>query len=1542
MDNSFNKWCEKLLDTGKRNKLINYKESNKTMNIIYPDIQVVFKKLINNHTLTFYDVDSYIKKRLDENKEKNQLINVKKDEILDALSNELASNEILAFNKGLLIKPILTNIKRIVDSTLYEKGINVLYIAFGFLKWKEEDEPKIWYESPLVLLPITLNYESSNKPFDLKLLEDEITTNPTLLYKFEHENDIKIPKFRDDNEEETLLEYFDRVEKSVEKQGFSVKPNMAIGTFSFLKINMYEDLKENEEKILANPTIQKLLNREVTKKEETNEVDIDDYFRRSEELNLHNVVDADSSQMTAIIKAKCGKNLVLQGPPGTGKSQTITNLIAEYLYEGKKILFVSEKLTALNVVFNNLKRVGLSDFCLELHSNKTNKKDVVKELYRVLKSGKKEVSAKADNEILDLKKSKNQLDSYVENLHSVVNNINLTTYEILSIISSCRNYPAFEYSINDIQDKGEEYFNNAILILNNFISYLDLIGYDYHNHIWYGYNKLNSVYQTKINLKQNLKACLSTLQKYLKQLNIVSNNLQIKLNDRHDVNKYLPILETLHNLNYFDNSFFDLLVGKNLLEKIKTYNKNLDDLINAKAEVEKIFTNEIYELNLKEYYLRFKNEYISFFRFLNKNYNKDKKVLKQYFIYNKTKLNYKQFVEVLKYAKTSQELESNIKQNKQEILELLDDKKNINVDLKDLQNKLENLYLVMDKEIPVLKTISKTEFSDIQKSITNFITINNEFNNDDNLFLELQNYFDKNVCDFMLMDFNCLENKLSGLIDNFNEFENYARFYNILNKLKELDLLDFVDKSIENNIDRKTLDMTYKLIFYTEWLWYIIDNDNVLHDFSRLSQDNACANFKKKDKLKFEISKAEIISKLTKEIPNLNNMAPDSQVSLLVREANKKSKLRPVRILLRDVGKLIQTLKPCFLMSPLSVSTYLDSNTCKFDVVIFDEASQIYPWDAIGAISRGKQVIVVGDSKQMPPSNFFNANMFDDNMEEYADDEDDSLDFESILDLSNATFEQTRLNWHYRSKTEELIAFSNANFYDNSLITFPSSSKDNKDMGVDFYYVPNGVFSRKTKTNEIEAQKVVDLVFEHFKNYPNRSLGVVAFSISQQEMIENLISKRREENDEFAEFFDMKREEPFFVKNLETVQGDERDTIIFSVAYAKDSQGKFIHNFGPLNKKGGERRLNVAITRAKYNVKLVSSIRSYDIDLNKTGAVGSKMLKGYLAYAENGFTKEEEKYVGSDKPNFANEIYDFLKENGYNVERNVGCSAYRIDVGIKCPNSVDFALAVECDGENYKNNKTTRDRDRLRQEVLEKLGWKFYRIWSIDWFLNKETEKKKLLQAVNKSIENFEKANAELLKKNDKTNLEEKQDFLLEQKFEETGLKTGFKIYESYEINYSNKPQIEIYNLIKTEAPITENLLLKEVASLFGREKVTSFVKDELNKVLKHKNSIIKVKDYYITDKNMEIELRVPKDGEVRDIINICNDELESGMLKIIKNNVGIKKDGLFLTISNLLGYSKRGEKINQKLNECLFNLIKSKKIIKDNDEFFIAPKNVF
>ena len=302
-------------------------------------------------------------------------------------------------------------------------------------------------------------------------------------------------------------------------------------------------------------------------------------------------------------------------------------------------------------------------------------------------------------------------------------------------------------------------------------------------------------------------------------------------------------------------------------------------------------------------------------------------------------------------------------------------------------------------------------------------------------------------------------------------------------------------------------------------------------------------------------------------------------------------------------------------MSPLSVSTYLGADI-KFDTVIFDEASQIFPQDAIGAIYRAKQLIVVGDGKQMPPTNFFNAVIESDEEDE---DYGDVVDFESILDLCSTVFAQKRLKWHYRSRNESLIAFSNKNFYDGELVTFPSAGGKKQGYGVEFCFA-GGTFDRKSKTNRAEAEKVADLVFEYAQKYPRRSLGVVAFGIAQQNLIERIIEKRRRDDPVCEDFFRADKPEPFFVKNLETVQGDERDAIIFSVAYGKDAQGKLLLNFGPLNREGGERRLNVAVSRAREEMLVYSSMTAGMIDLRRTSSKGVAGLKAFLDFAQCGRT----------------------------------------------------------------------------------------------------------------------------------------------------------------------------------------------------------------------------------------------------------------------------------------------------------------------------------
>lgn len=565
----------------------------------------------------------------------------------------------------------------------------------------------------------------------------------------------------------------------------------------------------------------------------------------------------------------------------------------------------------------------------------------------------------------------------------------------------------------------------------------------------------------------------------------------------------------------------------------------------------------------------------------------------------------------------------------------------------------------------------------------------------------------------------------------------------------------------------------------------------------------------------------------------------------------------------------------------------------------------------------------------MPPSNFFNS------MSAQEDDDDetnDVTDFESILDLCSTTFPQKRLKWHYRSRFEQLITFSNKNFYENDLVTFPSSKKNSLGIGVDYFFV-NGVFDRRTKTNRMEADKIVDLVFENIEKYPNRSLGVVAFSMSQQNLIDQLISKRRQIDPSKEAFFKSDKAEPFFIKNLETVQGDERDTIIFSIAYAKDSQGRLLLNFGPLNREGGERRLNVAVTRAKYNVQLVSSMHYTDIDLSRTKSVGARLLREYLDFAENGEIALDRSVSVNPFEQFDSEfemeVCEFLRQKGFNVDTQVGCSSFKIDLALKHPDSSDYVLAIECDGATYHSSKNARDRDRLRQEILERMGWKFYRIWSTDWFRNKRVEKERLLETAKLAIQNSS-AN---MKKNEIQADEVSFEEVAEEKHFEFPKYVMADVYKTARAFNYDKLRV-IQAIVEIESPLSEEWLLKRIPFLFGREKVTSVVRDDFNCIMRNCSyyKITRKNDFlYAQGKEIPM-LRVPDENAVfvRDIKYISLEELAIGMKEILKQNISVEKDGLFRLLVQQLGFSRMGDAILDRLESAL--LLISKEIEVNGD----------
>jgi very-short-patch-repair endonuclease len=460
------------------------------------------------------------------------------------------------------------------------------------------------------------------------------------------------------------------------------------------------------------------------------------------------------------------------------------------------------------------------------------------------------------------------------------------------------------------------------------------------------------------------------------------------------------------------------------------------------------------------------------------------------------------------------------------------------------------------------------------------------------------------------------------------------------------------------------------------------------------------------------------------------------EAALVRHQAALKKGHLPLRRLFANAPNMLLTLKPCWAMSPLMVSQVLPSERPYFDLVVFDEASQVLPADAIPAIMRGKRVVVAGDDRQLPPTTFFASQA----LEDEAEIEDLGLEltstqgFESILQSLSSLLRTRMLTWHYRSRDERLIAFSNVNFYDRALTTFPGVTHDDC---IDHVLVPfRSGLSDQERSSTDEVREVVGRIIAHAEHRPTETLGVIALGITHANRIEEALRLELAARGDLNEFFAESREEPFFVKNLERVQGDERDAIILSVGYGKTSDGRLLYRFGPINTEGGERRLNVAVTRAKRRLTVISSFGSADIDLNKTNSRGARLLHDYIRYAES--HGGDLGAAALEKPElnpFEIDVKNALAAAGIPAVAQLGASGYRIDFAAQHPHRPgEYVLAIECDGATYHSSPTARDRDRLRQDHLERLGWRFYRIWSSDWVRNRQQSIARLAQAYESAV----------------------------------------------------------------------------------------------------------------------------------------------------------------------------------------------------------------
>ncbi len=1822
-------WEHQLLDLGKRNKMINYRETKRsTLKLIEPAFEDLFQRLaINEETLTFQ-------------RSVDRETDIRVFSILSLLENlssplPVTIGDIKAEGSILERQKTLKNIRSKSRLSMEEQGTNILYLSFGFIEWRDgKGASTQWIKSPLILVPAVLALEALNSPYTLSKHEDDIVVNPTLQYYLKTEYGIDLPNF--DADKDTLSDYLESLEEIADQRGWRILKEVSLGLLSFLKISMYNDLMRNEDWIKSNPVIRAMSG----DADEVNDIpenlrtfDLDSIRTQ----DCYQVMSADSSQQDAILYSKHNISFVMQGPPGTGKSQTITNIIAEALADGKKVLFVSEKMAALQVVYRRLQDAHLADFCLPLHSYKANKKEILEQIGANLSLKQTRVKDSALNDLEELLAIRQELNQYATELHQLNPELNISCYEVYSKLEDVNDAPSVTYAIDAplavTQAQLQAYLNK----LKDYSLAIQRINYEIHNNPWDGLKSRSTGYEYTEKMQQELtslrdamdavfrfisdiKECpdlisvlsytsLFTMVKTMRSICelptvpdtwLETGKFQIIRAEAEDLKAKYERLFALENsisgifvpeiYDYDYNDWKDklLAMANSFVGMPFIKNTNSDFFVDNHASLHEMFTDireqlvqvifafdsmcsllgyngtvnmnnrqniaavltairgnsiipsqwfgsdiakykalvleakakaselseiknriladwesDVLRLDYAPMLLRYKTEYTSFFKIFKSQYKHDKKQiqalsktvikklsdevasslllgLKEYheqvawfesnsasladalsIYYNGVESNWDdalnaidviEKLKALPSACITENLKKIVSQDHSKQIATLDELLSasmtafakiqdvissgaieLGIDEADFNGKtaieqidiyLTELNRVADETALLAPYLvnAEVQVSAIYRAIENL----NEHTRLSESLITCRNFCEQHFGDLyadrktdwdnilMLLrqteniiqmemyeelkpiinieasrkkELKCISDEVSNLLgkakghfewisaqfttDSFSQTTKLTELYSRTQKcLAAMHMLggwidyqeakddccangleDFISK-IETEKYYSEIERIFLKGFYHMWLGAVCDKSASVRRFRRNTQDERIKKFIELDDLQLLIAQMRIREKLIENLPsNHQLLKATDEVAILKKELSKKRNIMPLRKLFKQIPNLLLKLKPCLMMSPLSVSYFLETEAYHFDLVIFDEASQIFPEDAIGAIFRGSQVVIAGDSKQLPPTNFFAAstNNFDGDYDISGEEDFSEVISDSILEESASVLPNRTLLWHYRSKHENLIAFSNREIYKNNLITFPNSVTKIPDMGVEYIHVENGYYEGGGKNCNIrEAQKCVMLVLDHIQRHPDRSLGIIAFSEKQQTAIENAIIDFRERNPKYEWFFDESKDEPFFVKNLENVQGDERDTIIFSICYAKDRTGKMYMRFGPLGHEGGERRLNVAITRAKCNVKLVGSILSSDIDLSRTNSEGVRMLRSYIEFARQGTSAlkpAEDDEAFELKDDFCKVIADFLRKHGYSLETEIGCSDYKIDIAVVNPNvEGEYIAGIECDGLSYVHAKTARDRDHLRRTILQNMGWNLYRVWSTEWMRNPTAEGEALLAFLRSVVGKDGKVRHAMKNSNDgsagvaieqiaseTTKAVQKQPFVNPYGFAYYKEANWWDTHHSESNDNLTRISENVKYIVSVEQPMHMELLYKRMGPSFTAGKATEGVRNTIDEAItkKLKGQVQIDNDRFIRLlPEVPIVVRIPEPYDTpRPMEYIHTEEVAKAMIRIIEQSYGITTEDLSTECARAFGFERKGPKIKQKTDAAIDFLVRSGKV---------------
>lgn len=1015
----------------------------------------------------------------------------KEDPMYAFTCREVGDRRFHSFRQDATTLQSLDFIRKDARHSLEENGANTLYLTVGALKWFGDDD-KVHF-APVILVPVELSKATGT----LKWSGEDITANLTLLELLRQQYGISIPGLETLPEKEghvNVRMVMNTVRKAVMgKRGWDVEELVFLGNFTFNKFIVWNDIHTHREMLDGNPAVSSLIEKRLKVKDVVPPEGSVDSLCPSAKILLP--LSADSSQLRAIRDAVAGRSFVMHGPPGTGKSQTITNIIANALYEGKRVLFVSEKKAALEVVQKRLEEIGLDPFCFEIHSNKARKSTVLAKFDRVLSLPQMQSPATFAADAARMDEERNLLNAHAEGLNRVYP-AGLSLYDCVSrYILLPEEIPVRRIPAGVIGPLTESGFREMQSAVRDYVTAIR------HTGIGPGCPLLD-----------------------------------------------LPAMEYSPQRRDWLSGRFDMLLGKTGVAfwwEARKLEKELGNPIGVKVSPKAL---------------------------------------------------------------------------------------------------------------------------------------------------------------------RAVRDKVGRWKANLTEMKPYAIYSRQRARLHALGLSIIPDEYESGRITVESIEDFFLKCFYRSYALHILGREKGLSIFVGELFESFVDRFRADDAAFRATTRRELSARVSSFLPTPEDpLSHGDEMALLKRAIRNNSRGVSLRQLFERIPNLLPRLCPCMLMSPLSVSQYLQPEEGLFDLVIFDEASQLPTSEAVAAIARGKAVIVVGDPKQLPPTTFFEAGTFD-------EENDETEDMESILDeCGTLSFPSVHLKWHYRSRHESLISFSNANYYDNALLTFPSN--DDLSTRVTFHHI-DGTYDRgRSRTNAAEADAVVREVKRRLSAPDGRehSIGIVTFNVSQQ----NLIEKKLEElfaKDKVLARAAAEQKEQLFVKSLENVQGDERDVILFSIGYGTDGKGRVSLNFGPLNQDGGWRRLNVAVSRARQEMAVFSSLLPEQIRADWFTPRGVTDLKAFLKYARDGREALEIPSSATDgKDLFAETIAGELRSQGLEVHTGVGSSDFRIDVAVVDPDHPGcYLYGILLDGPGYASAESARDREIIRPQVLEGLGWTIKRNWILD------------------------------------------------------------------------------------------------------------------------------------------------------------------------------------------------------------------------------------